>query len=159
MSKLRFLSILVVLTALSVSVSGCRSFQSGVLQIYSDKQDRVIGEYEISAGDSFRLEYIHSSEKTPIHDYFLIDAEGRIILTEERFDWYAVGLECHPFYDKSNIVFDDGVTRVFLNREFDVFPIRVGWIAQQVVVIAGENIKLKNIAEPGDLLKLSVVRK
>ena len=158
MPKFKTLFILILGFLLLLSLS-CQSNRSYILQIYSVKQDRIVKEFNVSSGSSFQLEYIHSSEKTPISDYFIIDNNKNILLKEERFNWYAVGLECHPFFDKSEIIFDGGITRVVLNRTFDVFPIRVGWIAQQKIIIQDQIIKLKDITEPGDLLKFYVVEK
>ena len=107
------------------------------LRLYDPREDVVLKEFPVNVGDTFYLDYIHSSEKTPIHDIFTIDEAGQIVLVEERFNWYAVGLESHPEYREASIVFDGSVTRVLLRREFPVLSLRVGWVADQVLTFRG----------------------
>lgn len=140
-------------------MAGCQTQKNSYLQIFSLKQERILREFPVHEGDEFRLEYIHSSEKTPIYDFFEINNSGSIILTEERFDWYAVGLESHSEYEEVEILFDGRQTRVILNRVFETLPIRVGWIANQVIFIQQEKLVLKELTAPGDLLQISIVRK
>lgn len=136
---------------------GCLNDRNICLQIYSVKQNRVLLSIPVQYNDVFTLDYIHSSEKTPICDYFTVTGAGTLLLTEEQFDWYAVGLEAHAGYTDSEIRFDGRKTRVLLNREFDPFPLRVGWVARQVMTIRGQSIALKELADPGDLLYISIV--
>ncbi|MBA7528588.1 hypothetical protein ES705_20776 [subsurface metagenome] len=129
------------------------------LQLYSTDQEKVVKEFRVEKGDAFYLDYTHSSEKTPIHDVFVIDEKGNIVLIEERYNWYAVGLESNSEYKEARIIFDGKVTRVLLNRSFPVFSLRVGWVADQVITCGEEECRLKELTDGGDLLQISVVRK
>ncbi len=159
MLKYKYGIIVLLLIHAFFFLSGCQTQKESYLEIYSMKQERVLQDFPVHEGAEFRLEYIHSSEKTPVYDFFEVNNSGSIILTEECFDWYAVGLECHADYDEADIFFDDRKTRVFLNRIFETLPIRVGWIADQVIFIGQERIVLKDITEPGDLLHITIARK
>lgn len=136
--------------------SGCAHEPELFLRFYDPKEDAVVKEFPVHVGEKFYLDYIHSSEKTPIHDIFIIDETGRIVLVEERFDWYAVGLESNPEYREASIVFDGSTTRVLLRRVFPVLSLRVGWVADQVLTFRGEKTRLKDLAEGGELLQISV---
>jgi hypothetical protein len=95
---MKFFSLFKAFMGISVflCLSACASRPDLYLQFYSEKQGRVIKEYKVERGDKFYLDYIHSSEKTPIHDIFQIDENANIVLLEEQYHWYAVGLESNP---------------------------------------------------------------
>ncbi|MBA7621923.1 hypothetical protein ES703_29293 [subsurface metagenome] len=154
---------LVIKTLIFVSIffflHGCKSEPGLYLQLYSMQQEKVVKEFKVETGDKFYLDYIHSSEKTPIHDVFEIDENENIILVEEQYHWYAVGLESNPEYESASIVFDGKVTRVKLNRLFPVLLLRVGWVAEQVLTFQEEEVNIKDLTEGGDLLQISVVHK
>ena len=124
------------------------------LVIGSRERGEILKRIPMQAGEEFRLDYTHSSEKTPIHDTFVISENGAIVLTEERFDWYAVGLEFRSREGEASVDFDGRETRVSLNRLFPVLPIRVGWVADQSITAGGERLELKEIARGGTLLEI-----
>jgi len=138
-------------------LSACASRPDLYLQFYSEKQGRVIKEYKVERGDKFYLDYTHSSEKTPIHDIFQIDENANIVLLEEQYHWYAVGLESNPEYQGATILFDGKITRVLVNRLFPVFLLRAGWVADQSFTLGHEMVKVNDITDGGDLLKISVL--
>lgn len=114
-----------------------------LLEIVRRADDQVLWALPVQAGDSFTIDYRHSSDHTPVHDVFQVTAEGTFVLTEERFDWYGSGLEFHPSAD---ITFSGSQTRVRLHRLFPQIPLRVGEVAQHVLTVHRTRLPLLSIA-------------
>lgn len=129
-----------------------------ILQIVKQPEETVLAEFNINRGDHFFIDYIHSSDHTPIHDVFLIDEQGSIVLIEEDYVWYGAGLEFHPQSD-STLSFDGTATRVFLHRTFPHFLLRVGRVANHIVTCRGRKISLKDLAAGGSLVWIRVVER
>ncbi len=116
-----------------------------LLQIISSATGQVLWEHPVQAGDSFTLDYRHSSDHTPVHDLFRIAEGGEIVLVEEAYLWYGAGLEFSPA--AADISITDAMTRVRLHRVFPEVPLRVGEVANQVLTIHRERLPLLNIAK------------
>jgi len=128
------------------------------LQVIKQPEGKVILEFPVEKGDHFYLDYTHSSDHTPVHDIFKIDAAGAIVLIEEDYDWYGAGLEFHPDAD-AKISFTGDRVRVFLNRTFPHFPLRVGRVAGHTLTYKDKKIPLLTIAEGGDRVWILTVKK
>jgi hypothetical protein len=115
----------------------------------------VVLKFLVNGGDRFYIDYIHSKDKTPVHDIFLISEQGKLILLEEHYEWYGAGLAFHP-EGKGQIIFENDRTRVLLNRELDQFLLRVGRIANHTLNIKSKSIPLISIANGGDLIEFVV---
>ena len=156
--------IFLILIHIIVSVWFCDNSFSAVqngelcLQIVKQPEGTVLAECNVTRGDHFFIDYIHSSDHTPIHDVFMIDEEGSIVLIEEDYDWYGAGLEFHSRAD-STISFDGTTTRVYLHRVFPHFLLRVGRVANHIVTCRGRKIPLKDIAAGGSLVWIRVIER
>lgn len=115
----------------------------------------VVLKIPVDYDDRFYIDYIHSKDKTPVHDIFLISKEGKLILLEEQYEWYGAGLECHP-KGVGQIITEKDRTRVLLNKELDQFRLRVGRIANHILSIKSICIPLISIVNGGDLLEFVV---
>ena len=114
-----------------------------LLEIVRQGNDQVLWAHPVQTGDSFTIDYRHSSDLTPVYDVFQVTAEGAFVLLEERFDWYGSGLEFHPSAD---ITFSGAQTRVRLHRPFPQIPLRVGEVAQQALTIHQTRLLLLSVA-------------
>jgi hypothetical protein len=56
------------------------------------KNDQVIFLRIAKPGDTFQLAFLHSIALSEVRDFFLIDAEYRMVLTETRFQGQGTGL-------------------------------------------------------------------
>jgi hypothetical protein len=115
-----------------------------LLEIVRRADDRVLWSHPVQAGESFTIDYRHSSDHTPVHDVFQVTAEGAFVLIEERFDWYGSGLEFHPSAD---ITFSGSQTRVRLHRPFAQIPLRVGEVAGHILTVRGGRLPLLSVAK------------
>ena len=126
-----------------------------VLQIVAVPDNGVLWESTVITGDRFYLDYVHSSDHTPIHDVFEVGRHGEIILIEEDFRWYGAGLEFHP---QADITFADEGTRVRLHRIFPNFLLRVGRIADHKISYRNTVIPLKALAQGGSLIRIRIIQ-
>ena len=127
------------------------------LQVVGQPEGRVLLEFQVEAGDLFYIDYIHSSDPTPVHDIFQMD-EGGIVLIEEDFDWYGSGLESLS-NAKATVSLSGERTRVFLHRECPRFLLRVGRVAGHIITYKDSRIPLLSIAKGGDSVWIRLVKK
>jgi hypothetical protein len=125
------------------------------IRVESLEREKILLDFPAKPGDRFYIHYIHSSDKTSVHDIFEIGVNGEMILIEENFDWYGAGLESME-WEKASINIEDGKIRVYLNRPFPFLRLRVGRIANHTLICNGVSIPLREIARGGEPLKIWV---
>jgi len=113
-------------------------------QIVRTAGEEVLWESPVKRGDTFTIEYRHSSDHTPVRDLFTIGDDGGIVLIEESYRWHGAGLESHPGMGKTDLSGD--WTRVRMRRAFPRFLLRVGEVADHVLTIHGRKVPLLSIA-------------
>ncbi len=133
------------------------SLGSYCLQVIKLPEQRILLEIQVKVQDRFYIDYIHSKDKTPVHDIFLIGEEGKLVLSEEHYEWYGAGLAFHPA-GKGTIIFEKDRTRVLLNQELAEFRMRVGRVANHALTYKGQRIPLLSIANGGDLIEITVAK-
>lgn len=129
-----------------------------LLQIEAVEKKGVLLHLPVRAGDRFYLYYIHSLDKTPVLDTFLIDMDGECVLIEEAYLWYGAGLEFQNHLG-AKVVQEDGWVRVRLRRHMSSLSIRVGRISQQVFIFEDQYIPLDHLAKPGEVILLSIKKR
>ncbi|MBN1829022.1 MAG: DUF1850 domain-containing protein [Deltaproteobacteria bacterium] len=127
-----------------------------LLQVLKMPEEKVLLSLPVHSGDHFYLDYTHSSDHTPIHDTFVIEEGGTIILLQEEFDWYGAGLEFHPGA-KASISLEGKRTRVTMHRPFPNFLLRVGRVAGHRITCNDRVVPLQSIANGGDLVLIRTV--
>lgn len=130
-----------------------------LLQIVHYKTDLVLQEWTVKPGDQFYLDYTHSSAKTPVHDIFMVNNQGQIVLIEENFSWFGAGLEALST-EKSRVVYDPNQKkiRVLQYRHFPDFLLRIGRVADHRITCHKKRIPLKDLAKGGELVRIQVTR-
>jgi len=126
------------------------------IRVESLEREKILLDFPAKPGDRFYIHYIHSSDKTPVHDIFEIGVSGEMILIEENFDWYGAGLEFMN-WEKASINIEDGKIKVLLRRHFPSLLLRVGRVANHTFIFNGVNVPLREIARGGELLKIWVI--
>ncbi|NLZ52645.1 MAG: DUF1850 domain-containing protein [Thermoanaerobacteraceae bacterium] len=102
----------------------------------------------------FTLSYIHSVQKTPVHEVFKIDEDNRLILTETTFSSLGVGL---PFTEENgDFRNEEGKFKLTgLNREFTSIAIRVSPIPKHTITVGEKTYFLLSFVAPDDLVKIT----
>ena len=80
------------LTLLVVLVIAALSVPVHVLDVRGVKEDRALVVRRVVPGDAFSLGFIHSVEKTPVRDFYSIDASYRMVQRETVFSSCNTGL-------------------------------------------------------------------
>jgi len=125
------------------------------IRIESVDRETILLDLPIRREGRFFIEYVHSSDHTPVQDIFQIDEGGEMILVEENFNGFGAGLEFMS-WEKASVTIDEGKIRVRLKRPFPFLHLRVGRVANHVLKLNGRAIPLKEIAKGGELLKIWV---
>jgi len=128
------------------------------LDFFSKNSDKPIMELRVCPGDEFTISYIHSYNKTPVSDTFLIDKNCKIILKETEYKWDAAGLQdtC-PIrgvwgYKNGNIWISE------INLKLDKIPLRVGTIAKHELIYKDKTIPFLSFARGGELIIIKARR-
>jgi len=142
-----------------IACGGSASADSGkmrYLQLVKQPEGTVLLESSIMSGESFYIDYIHSSDLTPVHDIFQVDEKGNIVLIEEDYCWYGAGLEFHP---RANAIIslEGEKTKVQLYRVFPHFLLRVGRVANHVFTYKNKQTPLKDLVPGGSLVWIRVI--
>jgi hypothetical protein len=126
-----------------------------LLQVLRHPEGGLLWEAPVRPGDVFRLEYVHSSDGTPVTDLFRVGEDGSFVLLEEQYAWYGSGLESHP---RASISFSGDRTRVTVNRRLEDLLLRVGRVARQEIVRGDRRIALLELAPGGSLVRIRIAR-
>lgn len=133
--------------------SACQDEKQYFLEIiHSDSLDRLLS-VKVEAEEFFYLEYKNSRDLNPIIDKFKIGNDGNIYLIEERYPWFGVGQECHPSRD---IIFDDEMVVVKLNKKLEKLQLRVAYTVEQYLRLKNKNYSLSSLAKRGESIELHI---
>lgn len=125
------------------------------IRVESLEREKLLLDVPIKPGGRFTIHYIHSSDKTPVHDIFEIGGNGEMILIEENFDWYGAGLEFMN-WEQASITHENRKVKVHLKRHLPYLYLRVGRVANHTLILNGVAVSLKAIARGGERLKIWV---
>jgi hypothetical protein len=70
------------------------------------RDDQVLFCKRVNPGDTFQLAFLHSIALSEVRDFFLIDEEYRMMLTETRFQGQGTGLPYKP--DRGEKLYREG---------------------------------------------------
>lgn len=102
----------------------------------------------------FTLSYIHSVQKTPVYEVFVIAQDNKLILTETTFSSLGVGLP----YTEENGEFknEEGQFKLTgLSREFTSIAIRVSPIPKHTIIVGEQTYPLQSFASSDDLVRIT----
>ncbi len=123
--------------------------------LYRESDEKLVC-IPVEAGDEILFAYVHSADKTPVEQLFMVGEDGILYLLEERYQWYGAGLETGSGLDFS---FEDGVVRVTgYDRPFPTLPLRVAWTVPQEFFVGDQHILLSDLAPGGTSLVVRIKR-
>lgn len=127
-----------------------------VLRVADFDGEKII-DFPLRAGDTFFLSYLHSSDGTPVRDTFRLGEDGQLILVEEAYLWYGAGLE---FQKRDGVQWtSDGRWSIIrLDRILPELRLRIGRVAQQILVLPDRVIPFDTLGRPGEGLIIAVAR-
>jgi hypothetical protein len=104
---------------------------------------------------AFSYEYVHSVEKTPVQEHFVLAPGNRILLTSTHYQSYGVGLPYLP--EEGTLVNDNGVFFLSgINRSFSEINLGFMPLAKQALLYHGKKYAFEDFFQPGALLQIDV---
>lgn len=110
--------------------------------------------WRMTSGETWRIQYVHSVQKTPVEEYFLVTGDNELVLYETHYQSYGVGL---PFLATDGIFEQkDGYFVLKLHRVFPQVKFRAGLEAKPEAVINGCVEPLYQYYQPGSLMIFTI---
>ena len=126
-----------------------------VIEIVDGRVGRVAFCARVWPGEEFVLSFVHSVNRRPVYD--TLRAEGEhLVIVKSRFDAFGAGMPEASTPEGTLTIAKDGWLEWTLNRPVPEITIRVGWVANHTLSIKDREIRLADLAEPGQPLTMRV---
>lgn len=126
-----------------------------VIALRNESED-VLVSTPVGIGDTVVYSYIHSADKTPVEQVFLIGEDLSLHLVAERYAWYGSGLEDGSGPGLTLSLDGDMVEITGYDRSFPQLLIRTARTVPQEFVVNGHRFLLSDLAQGGDPLVVYV---
>lgn len=112
------------------------------------KAGRILYFHAAAAGDIFSVHYIHSVNKSPVEDFFVIGNNNELILEKTVFKSFGAGVPASSEDGGELKVYNDRLEVTGINRRIDNFLLFVGVTAEHRFKIAEDEFPLRSISRP-----------
>ena len=126
-----------------------------VIEIVDGRVGRVAFCARVRPGEEFVLSFVHSVNKRPVYDTLRVEAD-HLVIVKSRFDSFGAGMPDATTDQGTLIVAPDGWLEWTVNRAVPEITVRVGWVADHTLLIKDREIRLADLAEPGQPLIMRV---
>lgn len=142
--------LIIVSTALA---AGIVFYPLPVLQAKDNNSQALL--IPLLKGKYFSLEYIHSVQKSPVREHFVVMAGNQIKLTSTTYQSLGVGLPFLP--SEGQLVNNQGTFELTgLNRVFREIRLAVMPVSYQGLVYNDHHYLLSDYFSPGSLVEISI---
>lgn len=127
----------VILILLFTGIAGVGTYIFSRPCLYVKTGDLVLIENFTQPGDTFSLQFIHSVEKTPVTENFVVTASGQLRLQSTVYQSFGVGL---PFLasDGTFIIAGDHFIMENMARQYSLISLRTGPEARLTLYYRGQ---------------------
>ena len=125
------------------------------LELIDGRSGRVAFCARVRPGEEFVLSFVHSVNKRPVYDTLRVEAD-HLVIVKSRFDSFGAGMPEASTPDGTLTIAKDGWLEWTVNRAVSEITIRVGWVANHTLSIKDREIRLADLAEPGQPLTMRV---
>jgi len=125
-----------------------------VLELKTEKNDRILFLKRVSSGEPFIFQYVHSVEKITVQGFFIITSRGMIQLVETQFPSFGPGL---PFMKNEVILEKDKMRATSKIEEMENFSFFVSPFTLPQLTFKDERFDFSSLKE-GELVTLRVRR-
>jgi hypothetical protein len=125
------------------------------LELIDGRSGRVAFCARVRPGEEFVLSFVHSVNKRPVYDTLRVEAD-HLVIVKSRFDSFGAGMPDATTDQGTLIVAPDGWLEWTVNRAVPEITVRVGWVADHTLLIKDREIRLADLAEPGQPLIMRV---
>jgi len=122
------------------------------------KAEKVLYSVPTEPGRTFKIRFTHSLDKCPVVEYFRVERDGTVTLTEHVYGWFGAGLEFNPETGFTDMK-DHMVHIKDIGRNLADIPIRVGWMSGFRLEYENQVVPLNSLAPPGQLLMIKIHRR
>ncbi len=138
-----------VATAIAVATFVVYKAESrGFLHIKIRQTGETVASFEISEGEQFEISFIHSVNKSPVHDRYTIE-QGEIMIYETQYFGFGAGVQTELVGDQQLIMGDDGsMTITNINTKIENLAYNISPVYDHVLMLDGEQISLKQLCFP-----------
>jgi hypothetical protein len=131
---------------------------SGMFLAIKDDSGKMLVSRPVGAGDVVRYGYIHSVEKVPVVDTFVVCGNGMLMMVNTTFSSSGVGLPTDSSYDLS--LTDNGDFFVEnINRTFDKVYFRVYTPSRCYFQVSGKDYPVYSMVDDGTAIVLTIEQK
>lgn len=144
MKKLTVAAVVLVITAVMLCLNSCKDDGVKLVLCYSEN-DEVIRTFDVSEGTEFSVEFIHSVNKSPVKDVFVV-RDGKIYADRTIYATFGAGVQTEVEegqtlgYDEEGNMIVSG-----FDMEFPRVNCIVGTVYDHVLEIGGESISLTEL--------------
>lgn len=144
MKKLTVAAVVLVITAVMLYLNSCKDDGVKLVLCYSEN-DEVIRTFDVSEGTEFSVEFIHSVNKSPVKDVFVV-RDGKIYADRTIYATFGAGVQTEVEegqtlgYDEEGNMIVSG-----FDMEFPRVNCIVGTVYDHVLEIGGESISLTEL--------------
>ena len=106
-------------------------------------------------GQEFVLSFVHSVNRRPVYDTLRVERD-HLVIVGSRYDSFGAGMPEASTPEGTLTIAEDGWLEWTVNRPVPEITMRVGWVANHTLCIEHREIRLADLAEPGQPLTLRV---
>jgi len=121
----------------------------GILEIIDHSTKKIIFSRSVVPGDNFSTLYIHSVEKTPVKEIYVIDNQYRIILSETQVSSSGAGLPSQIFEEEQFLLKDGKFIINNINIFLPFIPLKVGETSHNIFFFKEEIVDLSSLIGDG----------
>lgn len=151
LKKLFLLFLLVVLIIAFLLI------QPSLTLTVKEKDGRTLVSQPVKPGDVVIIHYVHSVEKVPVNDTFIVMGDDRLLLRNTTFGSSGAGLPTDSSYNLSHTSNGDFLIEN-INRTFDRVNFTVGDITKNHLIVSDNDYPLYQMVPEGLPLTLSLER-
>lgn len=144
MRKFTVTAVVLVITAVLFCLNSCMDDGVKLVLCYSEN-DEVIKTFDVEDGDEFSVEFIHSVNKSPVKDVYVI-REGKIIADRTIYATFGAGMPTE-IPEGQTLGYDEYGNMIVsgINQEKKILEVIVGTVYDHVLEIGGESISLTEL--------------
>jgi hypothetical protein len=125
------------------------------LEIVDGRDGRVAFCARVQPGEEFVLSFVHSVNKRPVYDTLRAEVD-HLVIVRSRFDSFGAGMPETSTPEGTLTMAKDGWLEWTVNRAVPEITVRVGWVADHTLHFKDREIRLADLAEPGQPLTMRV---
>lgn len=114
--------------------------------------------FAVKTGDKWYIEFIHSVQKTPVQEHFVVRGQNDLLLEKTIYQSMGVGLPFMASEGKLKTT-GDGHFVLEMHREYQTLKLRTGLEACPKIYFGENALPIYNLYEPGTLLEIKVLKR